>query len=107
MLRLLTTSLLLLTSVIGTPAIAENIVSPEIIKTGILPAGGFYRIYEVTCRDETIANVATLQGRANWCVNDSGELTCYSDSRQAADKACGSVSNLAAVETDSEKLVTN
>ncbi len=107
MLRLLTLSLLLGTTVVGGRAFAENTVSLEVIKTGILPAGGFYRIYEITCRDETVVNVATLQGRANWCVNDDGELACFSNSKQASAKACNTASELASVETDSDKLVTN
>ena len=38
-----------------TQALSADAVTMEKVKTGILPTGGFYSIYQVTCRGEDSA----------------------------------------------------
>ena len=107
MLRVSITSFILAAGLMGSHAFAADKLSLQVIKTGILPAGGFYRIYEVACKEATNANVARLQGQGDWCVNDNGELACFSDSQQASRKACGAEAELASAEIADDTLFVN
>jgi hypothetical protein len=107
MLRLLLPSLLFAASLVGTTAVAENTVSPHVLKTGILPAGGFYRIYQVHCSDDTVANIASLRGKTDWCVNDGGELTCFDESQRAAEKACTTGAELSSSTAADDRFAAN
>jgi hypothetical protein len=107
MLRFLLTTFFLATGFINMNAIAANKLDLQIIKTGILPAGGFYRIYEVACHEQAVANVVSLRKTSDWCVNDSGTLTCFSDSQQASHTACAAEGTVASAERVGEELVVN
>lgn len=59
------------------------------VKTGILPAGGFYSLYEVACVDTSIVTIGGLSRRGGpWCVGEAGELQCFRRSDDATQRAC-------------------
>ena len=58
------------------------------IKTGILPTGGFYSLYEVSCADDSTATIASMEGRTRWCTLSGGELSCFRMAEQASYSAC-------------------
>ena len=68
---------------------ASEAVNLEKVKTGILPTGGFYSIYEVTCMREGRATIGAMSRRGGpWCVEESGELVCFRRSEDASARAC-------------------
>jgi hypothetical protein len=67
---------------------AENVVVQDKIKTGILPSGGLYSIYEVNCADSSNAHIATLDRRRNWCMVDGANIDCFRTPQLAAERAC-------------------
>ncbi len=76
----------------ATGANAAQTLGIEKTKTGILPNGGFYGLYEVSCSDEHSASIGALSRRSGpWCVERQGELQCFSRSQEAAFAACHSV----------------
>ena len=77
----------LLAALLATPTLAAERASLEKVKTGILPSGGFYRIYEVACRDQRLSSVATIR-REQWCTLDAGNLQCFRDADDAIASAC-------------------
>lgn len=59
------------------------------VKTGILPAGGFYSLYEVVCADTSVVTIGGLSRRGGpWCVGEAGELQCFRRSVDATQLAC-------------------
>ena len=58
------------------------------IKTGILPTGEFYSLYEVSCPDDSTATIASMEGRTRWCTLAGGELSCFRMAEQASYSAC-------------------
>ena len=60
----------------------------ERVKTGILPSGDFYSIYEVVCQDDTSASIARLERGRRWCATLNGELNCVDEAVHATDMAC-------------------
>jgi hypothetical protein len=68
----------------------------DAVKSGILPNGGFYTVYEVRCADTGPAAIANVDSR--WCTAPTGELTCFRTPTQAKDKAC-SAAAVAATDT--------
>jgi hypothetical protein len=79
-----------------TQASATDTLNREVVKTGILPSGGFYSIYEVACRDNSQANIVSLAERSRWCAGSEGELVCFKRSQLASKAACGSDNRVAA-----------
>ncbi len=69
----------------GAAAEAHSI---EKVKTGILPAGGFYSLFAVGCADGGASSVASLDNRARWCTQEGNELVCFNSRRAAASLAC-------------------
>lgn len=69
-------------------AMAGDNLSRERVKTGILPNGGFYSLYAVTCSDERTVEVATMDRRQRWCAQSGGELACFRTVEEASHKAC-------------------
>jgi len=67
---------------------ASDSISMKKTKTGILPSGAFYAIYEVTCHDQTVANLASMDRRTRWCVQNYGQLSCFRQSGEAFRAAC-------------------
>ena len=63
---------------------------PDIVKvkTGILPNGGFYSLYEVDCRDQGTAEIASLNGKRRWCALRGGALSCSSSQQDVTSSAC-------------------
>lgn len=73
----------------GQPAgAAAEAFSIEKVKTGILPAGGFYSLFAVGCADGGSASVVSLDNRARWCTQEGSELVCFNNRREAARLAC-------------------
>ena len=66
---------------------ADNIALDK-VKTGILPSGGFYSLYEGACHDQNAVSVASLDRMRRWCINASGDLACFRDRQEAAHLAC-------------------
>jgi len=60
----------------------------EKTKTAILPAGGFYSLYEGSCHNKNVVSIASLDSMRKWCFNDAGELACFRQSQEAAQIAC-------------------
>ena len=79
-------------------SMAEEGLSLERTKTGILPNGGFYSMYAVTCSDQTVAEVASTDRRQRWCARSGAEMACYRNAEEALAKACASA-QVAASET--------
>lgn len=82
-------SLITALCLVASSAYAANDVALDKVKTGILPSGGFYSLYEATCPDQHVVSVASLDRMRRWCINASGELDCVRDSQQAVQMACG------------------
>ena len=66
----------------------------EKVKTGILPSGGLYSLYEVSCGNST-TTIASMERRTRWCTQAGDGLSCYRTADQASEKAC-SFTNIAA-----------
>lgn len=99
----MTTKRLLAVCILGLFAVAAGATEQLAIqktKTGILPTGGFYGLYEVSCRDERTASIGALSRRAGpWCVERQGSLQCFARPQEAALTACNSL-ELAGVDSD-------
>ena len=89
----------LLSTLIPAATLAQQDLPREKIKTGILPSGGFYSLYAVTCSDESTQYVARMDRRTRWCVQSGAELACYRMAEQASDRACSGL-EIAATESD-------
>lgn len=82
---------------------ASDGMSMKKIKTGILPSGEFYTLYEATCLDQTTASLASLDRRTSWCLQNAGELSCFRQSREALHAACLS-EDIASTESDLDTI---
>ena len=58
------------------------------VKTGILPAGGFYSVYQVECREDVTAAIANVNGKRRWCSLHDGAMNCFSSRQRASLSAC-------------------
>lgn len=76
-------------------AFAEDSLPRERTKTGILPNGGFYTLYSVTCSDNRVVEVASTDRRQRWCAQSGADLACFRNADAASNKACAA-GNLAA-----------
>ncbi|MEM9256346.1 MAG: hypothetical protein AAGA91_12935 [Pseudomonadota bacterium] len=76
--------------VISGSASAYQETTKERVKSGILPAGGFYSLYEVTCSSGDQTAIASMERRTRWCAESSGELTCFRTIQEAKKVACTS-----------------
>jgi hypothetical protein len=74
----------------GAFAQASSSYDIDKVKTGILPSGGFYSLYEVDCPDQFTAAIASLNGKRRWCTSYDGQMSCFSSKQDASLKACGS-----------------
>ena len=101
--RVLLTPLVLTFFLAAAVAQAAGAIPLEKVKTGILPSGGLYRIYKVTCHDQSSASVVSTQRRGRWCVDYDGQLSCFRESQEASKVACSST-GLAASEDDLDAL---
>lgn len=101
--RILITSLLLAAGLAVAPTQAAGTMSLEKTKTGILPSGGFYGIYQVSCHDQSTASIVGLDRRGRWCVNYEGELSCFRRSQEASHMAC-TTADVVAGEEDLDAL---
>lgn len=101
--RILMTSIFLTASLAAAPLYAAGDISMQKTKTGILPSGGFYGIYQVECHDQSSASIVSLDRRGRWCVNYQGELNCFRRSQEASHMACANV-DVAASEEDLDTL---
>jgi hypothetical protein len=96
-------SLILSAGLAGTPVFASDAIAVEKVKTGILPAGGLYELYQVTCQDRSATSVASMDRRRRWCSGYDGELSCFRDLQAASQMAC-STANVAATEENLESM---
>ncbi|MEZ5503418.1 MAG: hypothetical protein R3E50_12495 [Halioglobus sp.] len=78
-----------LASAAGTPATALDL---QKVKKGILPSGGFYTVYQVTCVDQSTTGVISTDRQRRWCTGYGGQLSCYRRAQDAAQMACTGVS---------------
>jgi len=82
---------------------ASGSISMEKIKTGILPSGEFYSIYEAACLDQPNAHVASMDRRTRWCVQEGEQLHCFRRPSEAVRAACLSEA-LVATDTDLDAI---
>ncbi|MCX2976975.1 hypothetical protein [Candidatus Marimicrobium litorale] len=75
------------------------------IKTGILPTGGFFSIYEAACPQNTAVSIASTDRRQRWCVQSDGQLRCFGAASEATRYACSGVL-LADSTDDSGRVLT-
>lgn len=101
--RSILTSLIVMFFLAAAVAQASVIMPLEKVKTGILPSGGLYRIYKVTCHDESSASVVSTQKRGRWCVEYDGQLSCFREAQEASKVACISA-DVAASKDDLDAL---
>ena len=85
--RTLLTPLFFFSCLVGAQALAST-PTMERVKSGILPTGAVYNIYEVSCKDQTSAELARTQRGRRGCTSYAGELQCFKRAEQAADVAC-------------------
>lgn len=95
-------ALVMLSSTIGH---ASDSVDLAKTKTGILPNGGFYSLYEADCRDQQNAEVVSLKGKRRWCTLQDGTMSCFSSQQDAALNACSSSALAAAAGPDPQTRV--
>jgi hypothetical protein len=87
--RVVTSSLLVSLVLFGTFCHASDRTDIVKVKTGILPNGGFYSLYEVDCRDQGTAEIASLNGKRRWCaLLRGGTLSCSSSQQDVTSRAC-------------------
>jgi len=74
-------------------ASAHGAERPDIVKvkTGILPGGGFYSLYQVDCLDDRTAAIASLDRKRRWCTLHEGDMSCSSSQQEASFKACSTI----------------
>ena len=101
--RVLITFLLLTAGLAVAPTQAAGTISLEKTKTGILPSGDFYGLYQVNCHHQSSASIVSLDRRGRWCLNYEGELSCFRRSQEAAHMACATV-DVAVSEEDLDAL---
>jgi len=70
------------------PAYGSEQVTVEKVKTGILPTGELYGLYQVQCADQSQGSIVSLRGRSQWCTNQNDELQCFRKMKQASHLAC-------------------
>ena len=61
------------------------------VKTGILPSGDFFSIYEASCPQNTAVSIASTDQRQRWCVESDGQLRCFRAASEATRYACSDV----------------
>ena len=86
--RIFVAPVLLASALYGAGTHAASNMPIEKVKTGILPSGGLYSIYDVTCHDQRSVNVASIAEQGQWCINYEGELNCFKRSQEASHQAC-------------------
>lgn len=101
--RVLMTSIFLTAGLAMAPVQAAGDMSLQKTKTGILPSGGFYGIYQVDCHGQRSASIVSLDRRGRWCTNYEGELSCFRRSQEASHMACATA-DVAATEEDFDAL---
>jgi hypothetical protein len=72
-------------------AFAESPLDMAALKSGILPTGHFYTLYEVECKEAAAANIVAMQRKTRWCMLEEGELNCFGQRQLASKAACQSV----------------
>jgi hypothetical protein len=70
------------------PAFGSDQVTVEKVKTGILPTGELYGLYEVQCANQSQGSIVSLRGRSQWCTHQNDELQCFRKMEQASQLAC-------------------
>jgi hypothetical protein len=82
-------SILLLTALFSTSLLAVEPVDLVKIKRGIMPHGGFYSIFDVSCSNQESVQIAEMNRRTKWCalVSDNS-VTCFRTPVEAATQAC-------------------
>ena len=86
--RSLNTAIMALILVLCSPVHATPAADVTKVKTGILPSGELYSLYDVQCKDQFRASVASLQRGRQWCTHQQDQLTCFRRMEQASTLAC-------------------
>ncbi len=61
------------------------------VKTGILPSGDFFSIYEASCPQNTAVSIASTDRRRRWCADADGQLRCFRAANEATRYACSEI----------------
>lgn len=67
---------------------SEETFQAEKVKTGILPSGGFYKVYSVACSEDRTAAIASVNRNKRWCMSYEGQMNCFSRVQEASARAC-------------------
>lgn len=86
--RIVTGCLFAVMTLYGAVSHASDRIHIEKVKTGILPSGGFYSLYEVDCSGQITAAIASLNGQKRWCSLHEGAMNCHSSKQDASVSAC-------------------
>ena len=80
---------LLLAVTTSTTTMASG-ASLDRVKSGILPTGGYYHLYEARCADQQLVTVASTDRSTRWCAERGGDVSCFRRSQDAVVAACSS-----------------
>lgn len=80
----------MLATLLAAAAQASEPALMQKVKTGILPSGAFYSVYEVGCASGASSAVISLEGRSRWCATEGGDMVCMRRLRDASRLACTS-----------------
>ena len=86
--RTIISGLVVSLALLSTSSQASERFDTEKVKTGILPSGGFYSLYEVDCGDQSTVLVASLNSNRRWCISASDDMSCFSRRQEASTRAC-------------------
>ena len=67
---------------------AADPLSLEKVKMGILPAGGLYEVFDVTCHDQATVSLVSTERRRRWCTQFDGQVNCFKRAQEASHAAC-------------------
>jgi hypothetical protein len=85
----LSLSLLLFTAFFSSSVLAVQPVDLVKVKRGIMPNGGFYSIFDVSCSNEKSVQIAETDRRTRWCaLSGNSAYNCFRTPKEAAEQAC-------------------
>ena len=83
-------TLVLLVPLLSAAVQASDTAPLQKLKTGILPTGAFYSVYEIGCASGATSAVISLEGRSRWCATEDGSMVCMRRLGDASRLACAS-----------------
>lgn len=76
------------TLLLSANVLADSSLARDKIKSGILPSGDLYSIFEIQCPDASKTHIAMMDRRTRWCMIEGAGLKCVREADLAADQAC-------------------